>query len=226
MKTQFKQVVSMVLAPVLAAGLAFGEASTSLENIGNLEAQSIRAGVVNADQFVFAHSEVTMRGTVVSTNATYTNTVSSLWSNGLFVVSTNVTGGQVVTNTDKITGAMFYGKSGVRVINPNTVSRQLTLDKPGVLVPRVSFAQTLVYQAAWSNGVFTTYTNTIAQTTNSVPAATLGQTFAIINGGVSNFVFSTGTTVLPNSSVFTQAPNSAILLTPVSATAWKILANQ
>jgi hypothetical protein len=83
-----------------------------------------------------------------------------------------------------------------------------------------------VYQAAWSNGVFTTYTNTIAGATNSVPAATLGQTFAIINGGSSNFVFSTGTTVLPNSTVYTQAPNSAILLAPVSATAWKVLANQ
>jgi hypothetical protein len=215
-----------MLAPIVAAGLAFGEASTSLKNISNLDAQSIQADVVNAGQFVFAHSEYTMRGTVISTNATYTNTVSTLWSNGQFVVSTNITGGQVVTNTDKITGAMFYGKSGVRVINPNTVSRQLTLDKPGVLVPRVSFAQTLVYQAAWSNGVFETYTNTIAQSTNSVPAATLGQTFAIINGGVSNFVFSTGTTVLPNSTVYTQAPNSAMLLTPVSATAWKILANQ
>lgn len=226
MKAQFKQVVMAGLVGVAAVGLAFGEASTSLKGIQNLDAQTIQANVVNADQFVFAHSELTMRGTVVSTNATYTNTVSSLWSNGQFVVSTNITGGQVVTNTDKITGAMFYGKSGIRVLNGGSTNRTLTLDKPGVLVPRVSFAQTLVYQAAWSNGVFTTYTNTITQATNSVPAATLGQTFAVINGGASNFVFSTGTTVLPNSMSYTQAPNSAILLTPVSATAWKILANQ
>jgi hypothetical protein len=223
---QFKKVVTFMLAPIVAAGLAFGEASTALMAVNDLDVRSIQADVVNADQFVFAYSEYTMHGTVVSTSPTYTNTVTSYGSSGQLVVSTNVTGGQVVTNTDKITGAMFYGKSGVRVINPNTVSRQLTLDKPGILVPRVSSARSQVYQAAWSNGVFVTYTNTITGATNSVPAATLGQTFAIINGGVSNFVFSTGTTVLPNSTVYTQAPNSAILLTPVSATSWKILANQ
>lgn len=213
----------VALAAIASINLAHGEGATDLKHIGVLNAQQIHADSIDGNAIAMPFSTKVLGTTFTVTNTAKSVVTSELWSNGVYVVSTNVVAQTVVTNANTIGPKHFYGKAGVYLVAATT-GYTTSLAAPGTTIETFIPAHTNITTELWSNGVYVVSTNAVAASTVYTPAASIGQILNLVAATNCTFAALT-TTVLDaaHTNTITMLPNSVLSLTPINGSQWKVL---